>query len=141
MILSIHNYNMTMRKILVALLMFILFCPIAKGQTEYTLTINPSDFSDISSYDNTFHEIESKAVCSSDESKTIAIKWVSYNMRYVNNRIHFRTEGSRIYNKTNPSPAVKGTVVATQVLSQIKDFGMRNESMKKCPYFFIISLD
>ena len=92
MILSIHNYNMTMRKILVALTIFIIFCPITKEQTKYKLTINADTFFDLQN-DYTIHEHTTQAYCTTDPNKTIEVKWASYDVTADNSGKTYTYQG------------------------------------------------
>ena len=92
---------MAMRKILIALLLSILFCPLAKGQIRYKLTINADAFFDLRN-DNIYHEHTSQAVCTTEGNIKFEVKWVSYNVTadsYWN--IYMKNGGGRIFNKTN----------------------------------------
>ena len=99
MILSIHNYNMTMRKILVALTLFTIFCPIAKA-TVYTLEITPADFT--SCYDYSYsNNVNHKTQAHSESGATFEVEWISNSIKYHNNDLFDWANYGILYNKTN----------------------------------------
>ena len=95
-----------MRKILVALTLFTIFCSITKGQTTYKLTINADAFFDLRN-DNTIHEHTTQAYCTTDPDKTFEVRWASYNVTADSYywKMYFKSgggqNGARIFNRTN----------------------------------------
>lgn len=93
------------QRLLMALLLFILFCPFSKGQTEYKLTIPYTEFG--SSYDDTEYGHTSLAYSTDDPNnpKEFEVKWISKNVKGYDRMIYFNPggigRGGIIYNKTN----------------------------------------
>ena len=98
------EYNDSNKRLFFVLLIFILFCPYAKGQTEYKLTIPYTEFG--SSYDDTEYNHTSIAYSTDfNNPKEYEVEWVSKNVKGYNWMIYFKPGGigggGILYNKTN----------------------------------------
>ncbi len=96
---NIHFFIMTMRKILIALTLFTIFCPIAKA-TVYTLEITPADFT--SCYDYSYsNNVNHKTQAHSESGATFEVEWISDRIWYKNTEYSLCAMNGYIYNTTN----------------------------------------
>ena len=80
--------------------------------TEYKLTIDQSHFN-TTSYAANNNEKTTNAVCVTDNTKTFAVKWTSYQVMNVSSSIQWQKNAGYIYNSTDLGSIVSVTVTST----------------------------
>ncbi len=84
--------------------------------TEYKLTISTSDFID-GGYAVNNNEKTSTAVCTTDATKTIEVKWTSYQVMKNGENMQWKKNEGYLYNSTN-----LGTIKSVTVTSSAETF-------------------